>query len=244
MLEELLRIHGIEVPPNETESCIQEEIEFRDEAAGERPPVTPQINTEVDGSSASPDTQTINHELNLDWLEMPPPQASQRLDTTLENVLPLREDSPPSPILANYDPVDVQSHTPSSGDMTGSLAARMGSLQIAEDGELRYYGPTSNLHILHNGLQSVSKSTIRNVASEGDLAIRRAGLDQAIDLTMELQLARLYFAWEDPAIHVVEENIYFAEKLKWHNDQSTSSYYSATLNNAMYKTPISYQNTY
>jgi hypothetical protein len=109
----------------------------------------------------------------------------------------------------------------------------MGSLQIAEDGQLRYYGPTSNLHLYHNGLQSLSRSTIRHVATEGNEVLRRAGLDQKIPLAVEMHLAHLYFSWEDPAIHVVDEEIFFLEKQKWIAGNKNTPYYSETLNNAM-----------
>lgn len=114
------------------------------------------------------------------------------------------------------------------------LAARMGSLRIAEDGQLRYYGPTSNLHINPNGSNSLSRSMIRQVATEGIGVLRRLGLDQEVPLDVEMHLAKLYFAWEDPAIHVVHEETFFMEKRKWALEGDKSSpYYSETLNNAM-----------
>ena len=113
------------------------------------------------------------------------------------------------------------------------LSARMGSLQIAEDGQLRYYGPTSNLHIYHNGLLSLSRSSIRTVATEGRAALQRAELDAPTNPDIETHLARLYFAWEDPAIHVVDEEVFFAEKQRWLAGDFETSYYSETLNNAM-----------
>jgi hypothetical protein len=149
--------------------------------------------------------------------------------------LALNADSPPSPRLTTYipDAGEFRGGTSSPDNITSSLAARMGSLQVAEDGQLRYYGPTSNLHLYHNGLQSLSRSTIRNVATEGSDVLRRAGLDQKIPLAVEMNLAQLYFSWEDPAIHVVDEEIFFLEKQKWIAGNKNTPYYSETLNNAM-----------
>jgi hypothetical protein len=148
--------------------------------------------------------------------------------------LPLDADSPPSPRLA-YAPSSalLDPPPPAPDDITNSLAARVGSLQIAEDGQLRYYGPTSNLHLYHSGLQSLSRSTIRHVATEGSQALRRAGLGQRVDPEVEMRLCQLYFTWEDPAIHVVDEEIFYLEKQKFLKGVADTPYYSETLNNAI-----------
>lgn len=118
-------------------------------------------------------------------------------------------------------------------DITKFLAARVGSLRIAEDGQLRYYGPTSNLHAHQSDFRSLSQSTIRHVATEGCEVLKRLGLDYDVPPSLEEQLARLYFAWEDPAIHVIDEDTFFMEKRQWTAGQRDSPYYSETLNNAM-----------
>ncbi|KAB5531369.1 fungal-specific transcription factor domain-containing protein [Coniochaeta sp. 2T2.1] len=119
------------------------------------------------------------------------------------------------------------------GDITHFLAARMGSLRIAEDGQLRYYGPTSNLHVHPDGFHSLQRSSIRHVATEGGAVLRQLGLDHEVRLDLEVHLARIYFSWEDPAIHVVDEATYFAEKQRWVSGDKSSPYYSETLNNAI-----------
>jgi hypothetical protein len=169
-------------------------------------------------------------------------QSSSTFDVSVDQsndspefTLPLNADSPPSPRLTSYIP-DTDGFTGGTtipDNITNSLAARMGSLQIAEDGQLRYYGPTSNLHLYHNGLQSLSRSTIRHVSTEGSEVLKRAGLDQKIPLSVEMHLAHLYFSWEDPAIHVVDEEIFFLEKQKGIAGNKNTPYYSETLNNAM-----------
>ena len=118
-------------------------------------------------------------------------------------------------------------------DVTSQLAGRMGSLRIAEDGQLRYYGSTSNLHLHHNGFPSLSRPSIRHVSTEGDDVLKRMGLDRSVPLVLQIHLAKLYFAWEDPAIHTVDERTYFQEKRKWDSDREMTPYYSETLNNAV-----------
>ena len=185
-------------------------------------------------SMPASDLETFSHNYfqsgsSFDALATDPRNSSPDL------TLPLNADSPPSPRLTSYipDTGEFRGGTPYRDNITNSLAARMGSLQIAEDGQLRYYGPTSNLHLYHNGLQSLSRSTIRHVATEGNEVLRRAGLDQKIPLAVEMHLAHLYFSWEDPAIHVVDEEIFFLEKQKWIAGNKNTPYYSETLDNAM-----------
>lgn len=173
---------------------------------------------------------------NIDALEVPG-EAQTNLGNfeTYEhsgNTTTLNADSSPSPKLTNYAGLNQTDQT-DPDNITSSLAARMGSLQIAEDGQLRYYGPTSNLHLYHAGLHSLSRSTIRHVATEGTQVLARAGLDQLVAPDVERHLAELYFAWEDPAIHVVDEEVFFLEKQKWKSGHTNTPYYSETLNNAM-----------
>ncbi|KAI8714016.1 Zn(2)-C6 fungal-type domain-containing protein [Fusarium sp. LHS14.1] len=117
--------------------------------------------------------------------------------------------------------------------ITGVLSARMGALRLVEDGQLRYYGPTSNLHMYTDGLQSLSTPSFRSVATEGIGVLRRLGLNQEVPLALETHLAKLYFTWEDPAIHVVDQETFFAEKRRCLLHDTGSPYYSETLNNAI-----------
>ena len=98
--------------------------------------------------------------------------------------------------------------------LLNQLSGRMGSLQIAEDGQLRFYGATSNLHILHNGPLSLSRSRFRSPADEGTDLLIGAGVGQFVDSTIEDHLLKLYFTWEEPSIHVVEESVLLARKEK------------------------------
>jgi hypothetical protein len=50
---------------------------------------------------------------------------------------------------------------------------------------------------------------------------------------IERHLADMYFKWEDPAIHVVDEEMYREEHEKWNLGVDGSPFYSETLKNAM-----------
>lgn len=137
------------------------------------------------------------------------------------------------PYGAPHDPSDLDGENDSEDSIADRLATRVGALRIAEDGQLRYYGPTSNLHIQSSGAQSLSQGMIRQVATEGAGVLRRLGLDHHVPLDVQTHLAKLYFTWEDPAIHVIDEDVFFEERERWLLEDYSTPYYSETLNNAM-----------
>lgn len=118
-------------------------------------------------------------------------------------------------------------------EVVNQLSARIGTFQIAEDGQLRYYGATSNLHILQNGVSSLPRALRRSIRLEGEEALARTELNQRIDPELEKHLEDLYFRWEDPAIHVVDEEMYFLAKNAYYLGEDGSPFYSETLKNTM-----------
>jgi hypothetical protein len=128
---------------------------------------------------------------------------------------------------------EVQNSNAEPDQLVDQLSGRMGSLQIAEDGQLRFYGATSNLHILHNGPLSLSRSKFRSPSEDGAGLLRGAGVGHVVDEGLEDHLLKLYFCWEDPTIHVVEESIFWRERRKCRIEGQVSSLYSEVLTNAM-----------
>lgn len=111
------------------------------------------------------------------------------------------------------------------------LASRMGSLQVAEDGQLRFYGATSNLHILASGASPGTPAP--SVNEDYQAILEKARLGQYVDEELEDHLLKLYFCWEDPSIHVVDEEIYFRERYRARKEFQFSHFYSEVLTNAM-----------
>jgi hypothetical protein len=109
----------------------------------------------------------------------------------------------------------------------------MGSLQIAEDGQLRFYGATSNLHILHNGPLSLSRSKFRSPNEQGADLLLGAGVGHFVDPSIEDHLLKLYFTWEEPSIHVVEEAVFWRERTNCRDAGLFNQLYSEVLTNAM-----------
>ncbi|OQV10731.1 Fungal Zn2-Cys6 binuclear cluster domain-containing protein [Cladophialophora immunda] len=104
---------------------------------------------------------------------------------------------------------------------------------IAEDGQLRFYGATSNLHILHNGPLSLSRSKFRSPSEQGAELLNGAGVGHFVDESLEDHLLRLYFTWEEPSIHVVDESVFWRERMICKGAGQVSTLYSEVLTNAM-----------
>lgn len=133
-------------------------------------------------------------------------------------------------------PIDTQDHFSLSGesslDMT-PLSDRMGSLQIAEDGQLRFFGPTSNLHISHVGPFPLFNSNIRSIHWNESLILTAAGVNNHVEEELEAHLTKLYFAWENPNIPLVDERAYYRGKDCYRKLNQPNNRYSEVLNNAM-----------
>ena len=75
--------------------------------------------------------------------------------------------------------------------LVDQLSGRMGSLQLADDGQLRFYGPTSNLTILQNGTLSLGTSSRVSVAENWPDILARAGVGHVVDTELEDHLIKL-----------------------------------------------------
>jgi hypothetical protein len=120
----------------------------------------------------------------------------------------------------------------SSDDPTEQLTSRLGRLQIAEDGRLRYYGATSNLHMIRNGLSSCVRPNIRSTFIHGESALARAGFHWESNPEYEEHLTNLFFAWHNSFLGAVDRDVYEQQREVYLSGQTTS-YFSPTLENAM-----------
>jgi hypothetical protein len=118
-------------------------------------------------------------------------------------------------------------------ELTQRLSSRLGQLKVTENGQLRYYGVTSNLHMTGDGLLSLFQPNVRTARSEGEAAVTQAGLVWEEDVQYEQHLFDLYFAWHDPFLQETPRELFFSEKTIYKNG-TDSSFYSPALENAMY----------
>jgi hypothetical protein len=118
-------------------------------------------------------------------------------------------------------------------ELTMRLTSRYGSLKITDNGQLRYYGVTSNLHMIGDGLASLFQPVVRSTRIDGDAAVTQAGLDWEQDLTFEQHLFDLYFAWHSPLLQETQADL-FLQGREIYRAGGESSFYSPALVNAMY----------
>jgi hypothetical protein len=138
-----------------------------------------------------------------------------------------------SRLIPQFSAQDQQSCSAEDDALVDQLSGRMGSLQLADDGQLRFYGPTSNLTILQHGALSLGTPTDLISSETWQESLKVAGVGQSVDPELEFHLLKLYFCWEDPSIHVVHEHTFFTEMSRCRREGCTSSTYSEALTNAM-----------
>ncbi|KAJ4250906.1 hypothetical protein NW762_011556 [Fusarium torreyae] len=111
------------------------------------------------------------------------------------------------------------------------LSERIGTLQVGAGGHIRYYGPTSNFNLAQLPFPDVFtvRRTIRN---DGTELLERLGLHKPIPAALKEHLIQLYFAWQDPILHIVNQHMFFLAKSRW-EDGEESPYYSESLENAL-----------
>ncbi len=212
-LESLLRQHGIPFQP------ILEGSSFPTPDGKDFPGFT--------GGGQTPGTLR-RESTNDTWIEEPLIADANDALLPIENSINPFAASPSSSIQQSYS-----SPPPGEEGLIDQLTGRMGSMQIAEDGQKRFYGATSNLHFLHNGPMSLTRSRFSSLQAEGETLLKNRGLDQFVDPEFEDHLLKLYFCWEDPSIHVMDEELFFRERERCKSTHETSYLYSEVVVNAM-----------
>lgn len=119
-------------------------------------------------------------------------------------------------------------------DVVNQVSERVGSLHLSEDGELRYYGATSNLTLLDDTSPLDHRHDLEagNVRKRGQAMMEAAGVGQHVNPALVQHLSSLYFAWQDPSFHVVDKDMYEREQARFLSSED-STFYSETLTNTM-----------
>lgn len=135
-----------------------------------------------------------NHAMVRDPLTLDQLPTVQRLDQLPAGVLESNETS--------EDEVDT--------DIAPGLAARLGSLHVATDGRLRYYGTASNYHFLlgSRDLPPRNDHTFPDTKREALLALQNAKLDREVLVDLEDRLLDLFFKWHNPCHVTVDRSMF------------------------------------
>ncbi|KAE8420968.1 fungal-specific transcription factor domain-containing protein [Aspergillus pseudocaelatus] len=120
----------------------------------------------------------------------------------------------------------------SDEEVTNQMSCRLGRLQLTHHGQLRYFGSTSNLTLLDAlvGVITPSSSSFQRDAQE---VLENADLNMHVDEELERHLIELYFAWQDPWLHVVDMDVFWKAQSRSLDERISTQYYSRALSNAM-----------
>lgn len=120
-------------------------------------------------------------------------------------------------------------------DVIDQISHRIGTLKIAGDGHLRFYGATSNLNLVDvSATQQRQRPDARTVRHDGQDILNHLRVGQPVDQELEDHLVELYFTWQNPTTYVVDKEMYMTARSKWRNEYDDTPFYSEVLTNAMY----------
>ncbi|KAJ5595131.1 uncharacterized protein N7459_001339 [Penicillium hispanicum] len=129
---------------------------------------------------------------------------------------------------------DSDEENEAESDVIEQLSNRIGTLKIAGDGHLRFYGATSNLNLVDvSATQQRQRPDARTVRHDGQDILNHLRVGQSVDQTLEDHLLELYFTWQNPSIYVVDKEMYMTARSKWRNEYDDTPFYSEVLTNAM-----------
>lgn len=129
---------------------------------------------------------------------------------------------------------DSDEENEAESDVIEQLSHRIGTLKIAGDGHLRFYGATSNLNLVDvSATQQRQRPDARTVRHDGQDILNHLRVGQPVDQALEDHLVELYFTWHNPSIHVVNREMYMTARLRWRNEYDDTPFYSEVLTNAM-----------
>ncbi|KAF4553591.1 Fungal specific transcription factor domain-containing protein 66 [Elsinoe fawcettii] len=129
-------------------------------------------------------------------------------------------------------------------DLVNQMSTRIGSLRMAPDGRLRYFGAQTNDYLLSNNMAPYLAIAPRSIQNERDQLLRNAGVDQEVAPDFVNHLIALYFRYFNACHPVVHDTVYEAGRARWERHEDNHGYYSETLTNAMCAIGASFEGRY
>ncbi|KAL4942999.1 hypothetical protein BDV06DRAFT_153620 [Aspergillus oleicola] len=119
-------------------------------------------------------------------------------------------------------------------DVIEQISHRIGTLKIAGDGHLRFFGATSNLNLVDvSATQQRQRPDARTVRHDGQDILNHLRVGQSVDRALEDHLLELYFTWQNCSTYVVDKEMYYTARRNWREDLDDTPFYSEVLTNAM-----------
>ena len=113
------------------------------------------------------------------------------------------------------------------------LSETKGTLHNFENGDLRYFGATSNLNLLDSEPPFYDHIEEDTYHARGKRMVECAGLGHAIEPELINHLINLYFAWQDSSFHVVDRDAYETQRRIHHANPDDNRGHIQALTNIM-----------
>lgn len=113
------------------------------------------------------------------------------------------------------------------------LSETKGTLHNFENGDLRYFGATSNINLLDSGPPFDDHIEEDTYHACGKRMIEEAGLGQVVEPDLINHLINLYFAWQDSSYHVVDRDAYETQRHIYHENPDDNRGHNQALTNIM-----------
>lgn len=196
--------------------------------------------------SASNQSPSFPHSWNMDadlvWYMSTLPSLSMDIDESLasgslptlfpdESSTERLSNLTSDPSAADEDGYDDSDEEDAAG-VTHQFCDRLGTLLPAPSGEWRFYGATSNLHLVHGDL-GYKPSGTNHTSNTPQMTFEHAGVGQVVDDKLISHLINLYFTWQNPSLRVVDREAFEAAREKRLTEQIENGFYSECLVNAM-----------
>ncbi|XEV01239.1 hypothetical protein FSHL1_006526 [Fusarium sambucinum] len=115
----------------------------------------------------------------------------------------LQHGSDPSAVAPFADEDADHTEEEDTSEVTRQFSERLGTLLPSPSGGWRFYGATSNLHLVHSDTGHVFLDDRQPRSTETSLDA--AGLGQKVDEKLVRHLTTLYFTWQNPSLRVVDQ---------------------------------------
>ncbi|KAL2866650.1 transcription factor domain-containing protein [Aspergillus lucknowensis] len=133
-----------------------------------------------------------------------------------------------------HDDSDSGEEDEAEKDVIEQISHRIGTLKIAGDGHLRFFGATSNLNLVDvSATQQRQRPDARTVRHDGQDILNHLRIGQPVDQALEDHLLELFFTWQNPSTYIVDKEMYMTARLKWREELDDTPFYSEVLTNAM-----------
>ncbi|KAG7416600.1 Nitrogen assimilation transcription factor nirA [Fusarium oxysporum f. sp. raphani] len=137
----------------------------------------------------------------------------------LSTVAPLQEDD------------EDHAEEEDTAEVSHQFSERLGTLLLNANGEWRFYGATSNLHLVHGDFGHDFPDFSRRKSVQAILDT--AGVGHAVDEQLINHLITLYFTWQNPSLRVVDQEAFQTARNEFLLSPREDGLYCEFLVNAM-----------